>query len=73
MSSKPAPRLLVSDLDGVTFHTIAEGTVEAVRDEFAADHPVQAMISDALQHGDTVGTYELDGEEFTTRVFVYRN
>lgn len=63
--------ITINDIDGDTCHTVDYGTEADVRGRIAADHPVQSLISEAVENGgDACGTYEIDGEEFTTRVIV---
>lgn len=44
--------------------------MEDVRSRIAADHPVQGIIDAAIAAGEAEGTYQVNGQEFTTRVVV---
>ena len=63
-----AIKIIINDIDGSTFHCVTSGTVDEVRAEYGADHPVQSLITDAIAHGQACATYEIDGDEYTTKV-----
>ena len=64
--------VIVNDLDGNTFHTVTTGSIDSVRAEYAPDHPVQRLISEAIEIGVACDSYEIDGEEYTTKVSARR-
>ena len=61
-------KLIVNDIDGNAVHTVDSGEEKAVRANYAADHPVQALITEAIESGTAQSTYEREGETFCTRV-----
>ena len=63
-----ARTITINDIDGNTWHTVDCGLESDVRGCYASDHPVQSLITEAIENGEAQGTYEIDGEEYTTRV-----
>ena len=58
----------ITDIDGDATHTIAHGTREEVSQIISEGHPIWDLIAKADRDGEATGTYEIDGETFTTAV-----
>lgn len=62
--------ITLNDMDSDTWYTVEHGLEADVRASMVAGHPVHALIDEAITSKDGIsqGTYEIDGDEYTTRV-----
>jgi hypothetical protein len=62
-------KIIINDIDGNAHHTVDSGTESEVRSRLPLTHPVQSLITEAIEDGGLAeDTYEIDGEEYTTLV-----
>lgn len=62
-------KIIVNDISGNAHHTVESGSESEVRARFLQSHPVQSLITEAIEDGGLAeDTYEIDGEEYATLV-----